>query len=129
MVQRIQATGLDEFPGTIRLIEVVEGNFGPQYHLELVPTDKDLIKGKTGAFHEYIRITPKATDAEVPEGSILDLYLREVESTFKEAKKAETVLDALNCMKGKKIVFRKKILGKAFGGHNASEHWVPVKLA
>lgn len=130
MVERMEATGLDEFVGFARVVEPVQGNFGPQIKIEIEPEDKTLIKaGKTGRFHEFLRLPPKATDTRIPQGSVIDTYLREVESLFKEAKTKETVLDALKVLLDKKLLWRKKILGKKYKGYEASEHWVPVRLA
>ena len=129
MVERTQATGLDEFVGTAKEIEQITGNYGEEFHIHIKPKDESLIKtGKTGMFHEFLRVSKTATKASVPEGSILDNYLKELEGAIKEAKKSKTVLDALNLLLEKEVLYRRKKLGKAYGGHEAADHWVPVSV-
>jgi hypothetical protein len=128
MVDRTTAQGLDEFVGTAKSVAFEEGKFGPQYHIELEPEDKEIIKGPTGSFHVWLRVSAKATDSTVPEGSVLDGYLRAVERLFREAKSAATVKEALDCLVGKKILYTREKLGRSFKEHEASEQWVPNKL-
>lgn len=129
MVERTSGKGLDEFVGFARVVDPVQGNFGPQIKIEIEPENKDLIKaGKTGRFHEFLRLPSTASENKIPEGSVIDSYLREVESLFKEAKAKETLLEALRVLLDKKILWRRKVLGKRYKGYEASEHWVPVRL-
>lgn len=128
MVERSESAGFEEFVGYARNVAVEQGTFGQQFHIEIEPDDKSLLKqSKTGKFHEWLRISPKTTESSVPEGSILDMYLREIESTFREAKKEETVIGALKVLLNKKVLYKKKRLGKKFEGKEAAEHWVPVR--
>lgn len=131
MVQRSAAgEGLTEFKGTVTEIIKKEGKFGDEIELLITPEDPSIIKkGKTGVFHEFLRFSEKASEDSVPEGSVLDAYLKEVESVFPEAKKLVTVSEAISLMKDVKLLFRRKPLGKKFGEYDASEHWVPVTKA
>ena len=129
MVERTSAQGLDEFIGTCNKVERIEGTYGPEMHLLVEPEDKSLTEGsKTGCFHVFLRITPKSTEISVPEGSSIDQFLKEVESVLKEAKKQDTIIGALETLKGKKILYRKKVIGRKFEGKEARETWVPVAL-
>lgn len=130
MVERTSSEGLEEFVGIVDNIEIQEGENGSQYHLEIEPVDKDVLKNsKTGHFHEWLRISSTATETSVPEGSVLSEYIRAVERLYKDAKNKEKVADVLDMLKGKKIVFVREKLGKAYGGHEAADHWVPNKEA
>ena len=135
MVERTQAQDFDEFNGT--LVEVViepmpplEGEVeskGDQYHLEIKPIDEKLLEGsKTGRIHVFLNIPPKATENSVPENSKLDRYISECESNFPDVKKVEKVVDLFNFFKGKECVWRKKKIGQAFKGKEASVAFVPV---
>jgi hypothetical protein len=126
MVERTEMSGgIDEFVGFARKIEMIDGNFGKQIHIEIEPEDKALIKeGKTGRFHEFIRLTPKTTETSVPTGSVLDLYLREVEDVFRDAKKETNVLQALKHILDKKCLYKKRKLGRKFEGKEAADHWI-----
>lgn len=129
MVQRTEAQLFNEFKGTANAIAIEDGAFGKQVHIEIEPEDASLVEGsKTGKFHEWLRLTPKTTETTVPSGSTLDAYLREVEGVFPAAKNVEKVMDALNYLLGKKILYRKKQLGRKFEGKEAADHWVPVAL-
>lgn len=122
--------GFDEFVATIRKIELVPssfldntGNKTNQWHIEMEPEDKTIFKnGKTGAFHEYI------SDKHV-EGSNLDKYIQECVVADRDLKGAATVEELFKLMKGRKYLFIKKKLGKAFNGMEAAERWVPRSKA
>lgn len=129
MVERTISKGLDEFVGFARVIEAIQGSFGPQVKMEIEPEDKTLIKaGKTGRFHEFLRLPPTASESRIPEGSVMDIYLREVESLIRDARNKETILEALRVLLDRKILWRRKVLGKRYKGYEASEHWIPVRL-
>jgi len=129
MVERTTANLLVEFNGTVEDVQLEKNTYADadndQFHITMKPVDKE-IKGKTGLLHEWIRMSPKSKEEMIPEGSILDKYLTQVEMLVPEAKKAKTLSDAFNCMKGKKFTFKKVKLGRAFEGHAAREYWVPV---
>jgi len=128
MVERTESQGFEEFVGFARKVQLVDGNFGKQIEILLEPEDKSVLKkSKTGFFHEWIRFTASTTETSVPEGSVLDIYLREVESVFKEAKRCESVMDALGTLLDKKVLYKKKKLGKRFEGKEAADHWVPSR--
>jgi hypothetical protein len=131
MVDRTEAAGFDEFVGFARKISPVQGNFGPQIEIEIEPEDKSILtsKSKTGRFHEWLRLSAKATENSVPTGSVLDLYLKRVEALFRDAKKEESVIKALSYLLDKKIVYQKEQLGRKFEGKDAADHWVPTRLA
>ncbi len=129
MVERTSSEGIDQFEGEV--IDVLEEpsslNEGEmQYHITMKPSDEKLLKDtKTGMFHEWLRITKTTTATTVAEGSVLDSYLKEVEVCIPEAKKVETIKEALETMKGKKIRFVKKVLGKSFEGKESTPRFVP----
>ena len=132
MVERSKSTGFDEFVGKIVEIKVEPSSNpqieGEQYHIQMKPDDKTLTEGsKTGNFHEWIRIPPKATDTSVPEGSVLDKFLLEIEFLHKEVKKLESHVEVMNFIVGKKYLFKKKVLGKSFQGHEAKPYWIPAR--
>lgn len=131
-IERTEATGLDEFVGKVTELKFIkEGNYGSEYELLIKPEDDNLIsdKAKTGVFHEFLRVPKTATEQTVPDGSVLDAYIREIESVLKdEAKKVNTVKDCLELLVGKKIKYRRKKLGRSYQGHEAADHWVPVTI-
>ena len=131
MVKRKTAT-FEEFEGKIVDVRVEESNNvkieGKQIHIEIEPLNPDLIKqGTTGRFHEWIKIPATATETEVPEGSVIDRYIQEIEMLHSEAKNKDTYLEVFEMIKDGEYLFKKKKLGKAFDGHDAHEYWTPVK--
>jgi hypothetical protein len=128
MVERTKSEGVEEFVGVLKTIEIEDSKFGQQYHLQMEPVDKSILKeSKTGMFHEWLRITEKTTETSVPEGSVLDNYLKAVERVFRDAKSKKTILKVLEMLKDKKILYVREKLGKSFGGHEAGDHWVPTR--
>jgi len=132
VVRNTAGEGLEEFRGTVVDV-VLEKNSKydseqDQYHITMKP-DGIVMKGKTGVFHEWVKFSKKATQKSVPEGSILEKYLSQIEILLPEAKKAETLDQAFALLKGKKFLFRRIKLGRAFQGNQSSEHWAPVALA
>ena len=133
MVERTKAEGIEEFEGKVNEVVAedneMEGKTSEQYHLSITPIDADLLKNsKTGMMHEWIKIPPTATAGSVPEGSVLDRFIQELEILDSELKQAVTHREALIWLKGKTFLFKKKKLGKAYGGYEAKEYWIPVKL-
>lgn len=126
MVER--TTGIsNEITGkVVNVIEIPETNYGKQYHLEIAPVTGPV--GKTGCFHEFLRMSKQSVEDKVAEGSVMDLYLQALEEVLLASKGAPTVKAALEMMKNKTFVFKKKKLGRNFKEFEASEHWVPVKL-
>lgn len=128
MVQRVETKGLDEFVGTVESVELEVGiEDRKQYHVVIDPEDIE-IKGQTGRMHEWIPMSPKSKEDALPQGSVMDRFLLQLEIVIKEAKKAVTVKEALQLMVGKKFKFSKIKLGKDFSGHAAKEYIVPVQL-
>lgn len=129
MVERTSSEGVDQFEGTVEIIEKVPSQLNEkeeQWHIAMKPKDVKLLKGtKTEMFHEWLRITKTTTENSVAEGSVLDNYLKELEATIPEAKKSESVEAALNVMKGKNLRFIKKVLGKSFEGKQSKPAFVP----
>lgn len=130
VVERQTANLLEEFSGEVVDVQLEMNQFADtdssQFHITMKPTDKE-IKGKTGMLHEWIRMSPKSKEEIIPEGSILDKYLTQVEMLVPEAKKAKTLTEAFATIKGKKFTFKKVKLGRSFEGHAAREYWVPVR--
>jgi hypothetical protein len=128
MVNRIERTGLEEVDAVVVDVMLESNQLqqgATQYHITLDPENVE-IKGKTGLLHEWIRVPKTATSESIPQGSVVDRYLQQVEIVLPEAKKAKTVLEALQLMKGKKFKFKRLKLGKAFEGHEAREYWCCV---
>lgn len=129
MVQRTESTGkLDEFTATVTSITLEQGVTADrkQYHILMAPEGLE-IKGPSGALHEWVPMSPKATDDKIPQGSVMDRYLQQVEICVPAAKKEASVAAALNLLVGKKFRFQKIKLGKDFDGHAAREYAVPVQ--
>jgi hypothetical protein len=64
----------------------------------------------------------------VPEGSVLDRYLKEIEMLIPKAKECKEVEEELKMMKGKSFQFKKKELGRSYQKHDAKGYWTPVRL-
>lgn len=129
MVKRTSSEGIDVFEGTVEVLEKVPSQLNEgemQYHIGMKPSDENLLKDtKTGMFHEWVRITKTSSENNVAEGSILDNYLKEVEATVPESKKCDTVTEALETIKGRKLRFIKKVLGRSFEGKSSKPMFVP----
>jgi hypothetical protein len=131
MVTRTEAKGLESCTATVTGIELESNKLeagATQWHIEMDPEDVE-IKGKTGKLHEWIRLPGTATEESVPQGSVVDRYLQQLEIAIPEAKKAKTLREAFEMMKGKKFKFKRLKLGKAFEGHEARAYWAPISLA
>lgn len=128
LVDRTESKGLDEFTGTVKSV-ALEAGIGErkQYHITIEP-DSIEVKGPTGVLHEWVPMSPKSTEESVPQGSVMDRYLTQVEICVNAAKKADTVEKALNLMIGKKFRFKRLKLGKDYDGHAARDYIVPVSL-
>ncbi len=131
-MERTKSEGLEEFEGTITDVSIdpstnkdIEGD---QYHIQMEPVDKELLKeSKTGCMHEWIKIPPTATPESAPEGSILDRFVQELEILDSSLKNVKGHKEIFESLKGKKFLFKKKKLGKAYDGHEAHEYWTPVQ--
>jgi hypothetical protein len=131
MVDRVTQTGLEEFEGKVVDIVLEKNTFqdteSDQYHITMEPTTLT-IKGKTGFLHEWLRLSPKTTQTAVPEGSVVERYLAQVELCLTDARKEKTLSGALNMMKGKTFLFKKVKLGRSYEGRPAREVWTPIRL-
>lgn len=130
MVKRTEAQTFDEFEGTVESVDIEESTLkdgGQQYHITINP-ENVVVEGKTGKMHEWVRIPPKATDVTVPEGSVIDRYLIQLELLQDEVKEMEAHAEAFKAMVGKKYLFKRVKHGRAFEDHKAKEYWTPVKL-
>ena len=117
---------LEEFEGVVEKVELEQGiENRKQYHVTIKPTSLE-VKGPTGRLHEWIPMSPTAKEDEVPQGSVLDRYLVQVEICVSAAKKAKTVKEALGAMVGKKFKFGRIKLGKDYNGQPAKNYIVPV---
>jgi hypothetical protein len=132
MVERNTSTGLEEFKGVVVDVVLEKNTLGDneadQYHITMKP-EGITMKGKTGMLHEWVRLSAKATQKSVPEGSIVERYLSQLEVVLPDAKKAKTLDEAFSLMKGKRFLFRRVKLGRAFEGKPARELWCPVAPA
>lgn len=132
MVERTKAEGLTEFEAKVTDVKIetstVNNEEMKQYHIEMKPTDETLVKkGETGLMHNWVRISANATETSVPEGSVLDKFLQEIEMVHPEAKQIANHKEVMELLKDNTYVFKRKKLGKSFGGHEAKEYWVPVQ--
>lgn len=129
MVDRSTSNALEEFVGVVEDVVLEKNTFADndsdQFHIIMDPEDVD-IQGKTGKLHEWVRLSPKTTDTTVPEGSVVERYLSQIELVVTEAKKAKTLKEAFDMMKGKKFQFKRVALGRAFEGKPARKLWVPT---
>lgn len=130
MVERTEAKGLDEFEGTVESVEKVESKIdnsdgSKAYQYEVVMnTDAS----STGKMYNWLRIPKTATEVSVPDGSVIDRFIQELEVLDRSLKKEENVKDVLDWMVGKKFRFVRKKLGKAFDGKEAADYWVPAQI-
>ena len=132
MVERSTSSGgLDEFVGTVENVVLEKNTFGEtesdQYHIT-IKAEGVAIKGKTGLIHEWVKLSAKATQKSIPEGSIVERYLSSLEVVMPALKSAKTLDEAFSQLKGKKFLWRRVKLGRAFEGHPARDVWVPVVL-
>ena len=126
MVERTQSKGLDEFEGIVESVDFESGiDDRSQYHIKIKPTNV-VVKGPTGQIHEWVPMSPKATDESVPQGSVMDRYLGQLEIALTGVDRAKTVTEALAMMVGKKFRFKKLKLGKDYEGHAAKGYITPV---
>ena len=124
---------IEAFDGKLEVLEVIEGEYNgentKQLHLAFSPVDTPTIEAlktsKTGMLHNFIRISPKTKDDEVPEGCNLDKYLIEIESVLPEAKKAKTYIEAIEMLKKHQIHYVYKKIGRAYQGHEGTSYFVP----
>lgn len=131
MVERTKNLQLEEFQGVVEVVEVTKSGLkddvSEQYHIAVRPTNVS-VGGQTGMIHEWVRISAKCTPTSVPEGSVLDRYLQEVEDLIPSAKKCVGHAEVFSLLKGKKFVWRQKKLGKSFDKHEAKDYWCPKQL-
>ncbi|MBR9701181.1 hypothetical protein GOV11_04925 [Candidatus Woesearchaeota archaeon] len=128
MVIRKESQGISEFTGKVESVDSESGaNDNTQYHIIMDPIDIE-VGGKTGKMHEWIPLSPTSNQEAIAKGSVMDLYLRQVEIVLADAKKAGTVDEALGLLVGKKFKFQKMELGRAYQGNPAREYAVPVQL-
>ena len=134
MVERTKNEGFEEFKGTVVGVTKESGKVfedskeaQDQYHIEIEPLNVK-IEGETGKIHEWLRVSAKATDNSVPEDSVMDRFLQELEVLDKEVKDISTVEKALESMNGKSYFFKRIVLGKSFGKHDAKLYWTPKQV-
>ena len=119
-----------DFIGTVEDIDKEVDKFNEdreEYHIQMKPEGIE-VKGDTGFIHEWIKMSAKATDVVIPEGSVLDNYIKELEILNKDVKKMVSVSEVFAWMVGKKFRFVRKKLGRAYQGHEAKSYWTPVSL-
>jgi hypothetical protein len=124
---------VDAFDGICEVAEIITGEFDGketrQIHMAIKPLDKETIEllkdSKTHQMHNYISLSKKVKIDDVPEGSNLDKYIIEVETVFPEAKELDTFMKVFDMLKGKKIRYVYKKLGKAYKGYEGKSYYVP----
>lgn len=129
MVDRTKSGAIDRFDGIVEVVEKVPSQLNAgdmQWHIAMKPVDATLLaESRTGQFHEWIRISGSTTDTSVAEGSVLDNYIKEVEVVLPQTKKAKTIQEVMEAMKGKKFRFVRKVLGKSYEGKESKPIFVP----
>lgn len=127
---------IEAFNGVLQEVEIktseFEGETQKQIHMAIEPSDPEIVEklkdSKTGMLHNFIRISPKTGDDNVPEGSNLDGYLTEIESVIPEAKESETFIQAFELLKGKNIKWVYKKIGRSFKGYEGKSFYTPQQI-
>jgi len=131
LVIRNTAGNFTEFKGQVVEVAKEQSGLGSgdkfQYHIKILPTEKE-IKGNTGFMHEWLPISATASDNSIPEGSILDKYITEIELLIPKTKLMENVDDVMQEMVGKTFLFVQKKLGRSFSGYDAKQYWCVRQL-
>ena len=121
-----QLGGLEEFEGTVEKVEFEIGaEERRQYHIYIIAADIE-VTGPTGRMHEWVPMSPKATEESVPNGSVADRYLTQMEICVPAIKRTKTLKEAFQLLVGRKFRFQRIKLGRDFEGHPAREYIVPV---
>jgi hypothetical protein len=130
MVQRIESSGkIEELDATVESVVLEKSAIGHgQYKLTLKPHNVE-VKAKTGRFFEWIPLSKTATQEAVPQGSVVEKYLMQMEICVPAVKKAATLEDAFKLLIGKRFIFKRFKLGKSFEGNAAREYLVPIRAA
>jgi hypothetical protein len=125
MVNRVESSGkLEELDATVVAAVLEQSVIGnSQYKITLKPHG---IKS-TKEWFEWIPMSRTATEEAIPQGSVMERYLTQIELCVPAAKKARTVKEAFGLLVGKKFKFRRIKLGKDFEGHPARDYFVPVQ--
>lgn len=128
VVMRVEATGkLDELEGVVENVAFETNAIGNgQYKITIRPTNVK-VKAPSGCFFEWIPMSKTATEEQVPQGSVMERFLTQLEICLPAAKRARTLSEAFGMLKGKKFAFHRVKLGKDFDGHPAREYLVPVR--
>ena len=132
-IKRKQAEALTEFVAEVISVVKEQSKLeeaGDQFHIQMKPEDVE-IKGETGFIHDWIRLPETATEDSVPEGSVVDRYLQQMEIVEDSVANASTLTEAFECLVGKTYKFKKMKLGKSFTDsegktHPAREFWTPI---
>lgn len=129
MVERTEARGFEEFTGTVADVHMeessVNGEMQKQCHISITPHDVT-VKGKTGLMHEWIRLPEGAAENTVPEGSVADKFLAQLELMDSKVKTLD-VAEAFAWLKGRTFLWKKVRHGKSYQGYAAKEYWTPAK--
>lgn len=128
MVQRVEASNgkFEDMEGTVTSVEYEQSALGNgQYHIKIDPVNFK-VKGKTNLMHEWVPMSKTATEEAVPQGSVMERYLTQIEICVPAAKRASTIKQAFGLLVGKKFRFAKIKLGKDYDGNPAKEYIVPV---
>jgi hypothetical protein len=130
MVERTDSQGFDEFDGEIAKVEVVPSKLPGQedkkqykLHMKTIPATLT----KTGMMYTWIGIPNTATEKSVPNGSVIEAYIRSLERLDSSLKKMDKVEDVFMWLQGKKFHFNREQLGKAYKNNEAADYWVPVR--
>jgi hypothetical protein len=133
IVERSDAQAWDDFEGQVvdvKYEEPKEDKYQPQWHFLIKPLNREM-KKEDSFMHEWYRIpqTTAVDGSSVPRGSVIERLIESLEDIHgKVVKDMKTVKEVLMFTKGKKYLFKRKILGKAMGKTPASEYWIMVKL-
>lgn len=110
-------------------VKLPDGEQKTQWHIIIKPTCKEgieQVKGtKTERFHAFITLSPKATDEQIPEGSIMDSYLKEIEIALPNTKKLTKVSEVMAAMVGHKFRWVLKKVGRDFEKYEGRKLYIP----
>jgi hypothetical protein len=134
MVERTESKGFDEFEGQVAKVEEVEssikaddgGEARKQYKIHIATIPASLTK--SGMMYTWIGIPQSAKGDSIPNGSVIDAYIRALERLDSQIKKLKTHKEVFGWMEGKKFQFNREQLGKAYKGHPPADYWIPVRV-
>lgn len=98
-----------------------------QIHLNLRPTNIK-IANMTGTIDVYLRIPSRyEEEKKLSELSVLYRYIKEIIRIFPELSDEEDIMKIFESLKGKRLFFRRLILGSDFKDNKARGYLTPLR--